>query len=1178
MKNIENLLNERVAVIDGAMGTELQKLKISPETWMAVGLGVDNSQDKPSQAALPVATEAISYEGCNEYLNVAAKDEIRGIHRAYFRAGADISKANTFGCLPWVLDEYGLSHRCCELIAEGIARVKEAAAELGRENDAYAACSFGPGTKLPSLGHIEFDEMKDGYELSVGAAIDAGADIILFETCQDPLQIKAALIGAEDAFTSRGARLPVMVSATIEMNGSMLIGTDAKTLAAILKPFNILSLGFNCGTGPEEVAKHVRAISEVWGGRISVHANAGLPQNRGGYTFYPMSPQEFAALQKAFCEVDGVAILGGCCGTTPQHILELVKEVKGIKPKAATGFAPNSLTSLFESVALVQEPSPLYIGERSNATGSKAFRELLLAEDFDGAMSVAYEQVRAGAHVLDVSVAFAGRDERKDMKEVVSRYASKLTLPLMPDSTQIGALEVALKLIGGRAIVNSVNLEDGVEKFDAVCALARRFGAALVCLVIDEHGMAKTKERKLEIAERIYERATTHFGFEPSDLVFDMLTFTVGSGDAEYFTAATETIEAIEEFHAAHPEAGFTLGVSNISFGLSKHSREALNSVFLHYAVKAGLSTAIVNVKNTMAYHAISDEEIRLCEDLLFNKRGGGHDPLGVFIDYFAAQDGGGGARVRDDLEGLSDEIKIRKLLIAGDKERLLALLPIAKETIAATKIVNEILIGAMKEVGELFGDGRMQLPFVLQSAETMKAAVDFLAPYLPKTEKTSQTTLILGTVKGDVHDVGKNLVDIILSNNGFKVVNIGIKADIDLFAQKLKEHNADAIGMSGLLVKSTQVMKENLEELRRRGINVPVLLGGAALNIEFVHEYCRPFYDGVVIYSRDAFEAITTLSQIEKGEEITISVPSSERAEARENAKDKEVGEIVKPQEQNPPTPPFWGRSVWSFGEEEKETAFTWINHRMLFKERWGYKSKGMEKADYERQLQEVVEPAYKRLKEQFLNSLFEPVAIYGYYPARGEGDELLIFGENEGWSKDADANREDIHAVRCRANNVLGFPRALKTPRRSIPDYFRHDRHDVIAMSVVSVGSKIAEYEKELFDSGRYTEYYLVHGLAVELAEAMAEMVHKKIRAELGILRGEGAALDEVKMSGYHGCRYSFGYPSCPDLEMNRTLFELLRPEEFGVTLSETCQMAPEASTSAIVVHHSDAQYFTV
>ncbi len=1159
MKDIKKLLQERVVVIDGAMGTEIQKKTLPADVWG-------------------------EYEGCNELLNIRAADEIRSIHRAYYKAGADISKANTFGCLPWVLDEYGLSDMCYELTVEGIKRVKEAAAELGLEDETFVACSLGPGTKLPSLGHIEFDEMKDGYELAVKAAIDAKADIILLETCQDPLQIKAALIGAQDAFAAKGVALPIMVSATIEMNGTMLIGTDAKTLATILAPFDIVSLGFNCGTGPQEVAKHVRALSEVWSGHISVHANAGLPQNRGGFTFYPMGPDEFASLQKEFCDVDGIALLGGCCGTTPQHILELAKAVKGFKPKAATGTHPNSLASLFESFTLVQEPAPLYIGERSNATGSKAFRELLLAEDFDGAMSVAYEQVRSGAHVIDVSVAFAGRDERKDMKEVVSRYASKLTLPLMPDSTQIGALEVALKLIGGRAIVNSVNMEDGVEKFDSVCSLAKRFGSALVCLVIDEQGMAKTKERKLEIAERIYERAVNHFGFRPSDLVFDMLTFTVGSGDSEYFTAAIETIEAIREFHAAHPEAGFTLGVSNISFGLSKHSREVLNSVFLHHAVAAGLSTAIVNVKNTLAYHSISDEEIKLCEELLFDKRENGYDPLGAFINYFAAQSGEG-VKTKDDLEGLDTPTKIKKLLIAGDKERLLAALPTAKDEIAPENIVNELLIGAMKEVGELFGDGRMQLPFVLQSAETMKAAVDWLAPYLPKSEKTSQTTLILGTVKGDVHDVGKNLVDIILTNNGFRVVNIGIKADIELFIEKLREFESEngsldgvALGMSGLLVKSTQVMKENLEELKQKGYSIPVILGGAALNIEFVHEYCRPVYDGAVIYSRDAFDAIGTLLEIEKGEAITLEEPSSARAEAKEAAKDRAEGELIKPKEEEPPTPPFWGRHVWEFSEADKLLAFEWINHRMLFKERWGYKSKGIEKNEYEKQLEELVKPAYERLKKEFLGGLFAPVAIYGYYPARAEGEELLIFGENEGWSKDENANREDVHTVRCRANKVLSFPRAHKTPRRSIPDYFREDRHDVLGMSVVSVGSKIAVYEKELFDAGKYHEYYLVHGLAVELAEAMAEMVHKRVRAELGILRNESADINEVKMTGYHGCRYSFGYPSCPDLEMNRTLFELLRPEEYGVTLSETCQIAPEASTSAIIAHHSDAQYFTI
>ncbi|DAB31404.1 MAG TPA: methionine synthase, partial [Sulfurospirillum sp. UBA11407] len=821
-------------IIDGAMGTQIQASKISDEQWQEL-------------------------EGCNELLNDSASEVISSIHKAYLKAGADIIKTNTFGALPWVLEDYGIGERTYELALKGAKLVKEACREFSSEQKPrFCAGALGPGTKLPSLGHITYDAMYEGYTQAALGLIDGGVDVFLIETAQDPLQIKAALHALQDVSKEKGFEIPIMVSVTIELSGTMLIGTDATTIYSILEPFDILSLGFNCGTGPEQVAKHVKSLSQICKFPISIHANAGLPQNRGGYTFYPMGPEEFTKLQKSFLEFDGVCMLGGCCGTTPQHILELAKSVEDIKPLPPKGSFPTSIASLFETRALKQDPAPFLIGERSNATGSKAFRELLLAEDYEGTLSVAQQQVRSGAHGIDVSVGFAGRDESKDMLEVITRYTSKILLPLMPDTTQINALEIALKNIGGKPIINSVNLEDGIEKFDKVCSLAKRFGASLVCLTIDEKGMAKTKEQKVEIAERIYELATKKHALNPNDLVFDLLTFTVGSGDSEYFTAAIETIEAIRKFSKRHPEVGFVLGVSNISFGLAKHAREYLNSVFLHHCVEAGLSMAIVNVKNTLPMHKISDEQRKVCEDLLFNRREEG-DPLFKFIEYFS--DVSTQEEQSDEAyNSLSTREKISKLLIDGDKERMLPLLENAKDEIAPDIIVNEVLINAMKVVGELFGSGKMQLPFVLQSAEVMKASVDFLNPYLPKKEKSSQTTLILGTVKGDVHDVGKNLVDIILSNNGFKVVNIGIKADLEEFLKALKEHQADAIGMSGLLVKSTAVMKENLETMKNLGLNVPVILGGAALTDRFVEEFCRPNYDGPVFYCKDAFEGIEAM------------------------------------------------------------------------------------------------------------------------------------------------------------------------------------------------------------------------------------------------------------------------------------------------------------------------------
>ncbi len=1147
---IRKLLSERILIIDGAMGTQLQaKAKEIP------------------------ASAWEGKEGCNELLNRTAPDVIRSIHEAYAKVGADIIKTNTFGAMPWVLEEYDLSSEAYDLTKRGCELVKEVCEAYSTpEKPRFVACSLGPGTKLPSLNHIDYDEMYAGYCESARGAKDGGADLFLLETCQDPLQIKAAIHACQDT----APEIPIMVSVTIEQNGTMLIGTDAATIATILEPFDIVSLGFNCGTGPDMVEKHVRTLSEVWDRPISVHANAGLPQNRSGYTYYPMGPKEFTELEGRFTQIPGVALLGGCCGTTPQHIKALVDAVEGKKPLPPQGKQPRSIASLFESRSLHQDPPPFLMGERSNATGSKAFRELLLAGDYEGTLSVAQQQVRSGAHGIDVSVGFAGRDETKDMKEVIKLYNEKIPIPLMPDSTQVPAIEVALKHIGGRPIINSANLEDGEEKFDKICALAKRYGAALVLLAIDEEGMAKTKEKKLAVAERMYERAVKLHGLNPGDLVFDLLTFTVGSGDEEYYTAAIETIEAIRELRRRHPEVGAVLGVSNISFGLDKHAREYLNSVFLHHCVEAGLTMAIVNVKNLIPYHKINEEDRKVCEDLLFNRRENG-DPLFKFIEHFSKAEKKE-ASSDDELAKLSLEEQIHKLLIDGDKERMMPLLEKAKDEIDPEKIINEILIGAMKEVGELFGSGQMQLPFVLQSAEVMKAAVDYLNQFLPKKEKSSQTTLILGTVKGDVHDVGKNLVDILLTNNGFKVVNIGIKVELEDFLKAYKEHKADAIGMSGLLVKSTQVMLENLQEMKRRGITAPVLLGGAALTKKFVDDFCRPAYDGPIFYCRDAFDGIVAMTRIEEGnfdtrlgsdtdEEIEVALKEEEEITI-------DPANIILPKPAPVPTPPFWGRKTL---EIDPDIAYEWINKRLLFKQRWGYKSKGMSKEEYEKQLAEKVIPAFERLRKE-LRGIFEPTLIYGYWPVRRVDNELYVFGTEFGWARDEDANREPIENIIGDAIEIFTFPRQKKPPHRCIADYFHDDRMDVCAFTCVSAGSRFSEYEGELFKAGKYHEYHLVHGLSVELAEALAEVVHKQIRIELGILRNEKPDLRDVKMTGYQGARYSPGYPACPDLELNRHIFNLLKPEEFGIELSETFQIHPEQSTCAIVVHHPDAKYFNV
>ncbi len=1139
---IIQILQKRALIIDGAMGTQLQTYGVPDSAWID-----ENGHNQ---------------EGCNELLNKTAPEILEKIHNAYAMAGADLLKTNTFGSQPWVLDEYGLGELSYELSRLGALHVKNICEKYStQEKPRFVLASIGPGTKLPSLGHITYDKMYDGYCTMAKGLVDGGTDIFLLETCQDPLQIKAALHALQDT----APHIPIMVSVTIELSGTMLIGTDAQTIATIMEPFNILSLGFNCGTGPQQVKKHLEILSQLSDKHLSIHANAGLPQNKGGYTFYPMGPEEFSNNQKEFLNFDGVSFLGGCCGTTPQHIKALSDAIQGITPKKPTGNHPTSLASLFNSVSLKQEPAPLLIGERSNATGSKAFRELLKAEDYEGTLTVGQQQVRAGAHVIDVSVGFAGRDETKDMDEVVSRYTQKINLPLMPDSTQLPALEAALKLIGGKPIINSVNLEDGEEKFDEICQLAKKYGASLVCLVIDEVAMAKTKEDKVRIAERIYQRAVKVHGLNPEDLVFDMLVFTIGSGDEEYHTAGIETIEAIREFTTIHPEVSTTLGLSNISFGLDKDARVYLNSVFLHHCVEAGLSSAIVNVKHLLPLAKMSKEDIKVCEDLLFNNRMDG-DPLFTFIEHFSNV-GAVEQQTDEEYEKLEPKEKVVQLLKDGEKERLIPLALELKDTIPAEVIVNEWLIDGMKEIGELFGSGVMQLPFVLQSAETMKATVDQLNPFLPKIEKATETTLVLGTVKGDVHDVGKNLVDIILSNNGFKVVNIGIKAGIQEFIESAKEHNASAIGMSGLLVKSTNEMKANLEELENQNIDIPVLLGGAALTKAFVDDFCRPIYRGPIFYARDAFDGVVAMQRIEKGGDIDTTLAADLVTTDESIQKEGKVefnSDLHSPEflaNNHNFNPPFWGIRDMS-GDFNKELAFEWINHRVLFRQRWGYKKGKQSPEEFKAHEENVVKPLYENLKEELLDkNIFDPIALYGYFPCKANDTVLEVY----------DNEKENIIAT-------FDFPRQGKTPHRSITDYFKEHQFDVVALSFVSSGLKITDFEKSFYDKGEFNKYYQVHGLGVELAEALAEIVHKQIRMDLNIVENEKPTLKDVRMKNYQGCRYSPGYTSCPDLAQNRTIFNLLKPEKYGIELSETYQIHPEQSTVAIVVPNKEAKYFNI
>ncbi|OSS41276.1 5-methyltetrahydrofolate--homocysteine methyltransferase [Desulfurella amilsii] len=1160
--NIKNIIGKSFLILDGAMGTLLQSYDLKESDW-------DGKV------------------GCNEILNITRADIIKNIHLDYLKAGADITKTNSFGALPWVLEEYNLQDKTYEIAKQAAINAQTAKNELQlTENKSkFIAGSLGPGTKLASLNQIDFDIIHDGYFLATSGLIDGGVDLILLETFQDPLQIKAALNGCFDAIKYKQKDIPIMVSATIELNGSMLIGTDVATLAAILEPFDILSLGLNCGSGPIQVETHLKKLSQHWHGYISIHSNAGLPENVCGKVCYPMDPESFAIAESKFCDIDGVSIIGGCCGTTPRHIKTLSEKIKNLKPKPPKGKAPQALASLYQYEPLFQEPPPFLVGERTNATGSKQFRDLLLKEDYDSILSIAQEQVLSGAKALDVSVNFAGRDEEKDMVELISRFNQKISIPLMVDSTQPNTVLKALKLIGGRPIINSANLEDGVEKFDKTCELAKRFGSALVLLAIDEKGMAKTKKRKVEVAYRMLDRALKN-GLKKTDLVFDLLTFTVASAEEEYRNAAKDTIDAIKELRSTHKEVGAILGISNVSFGLDPQARKYLNSVFLYHAVKNGLSMAIVNPKSLIPYPLINQQDKRICERLIFNDWQEG-DPLIKFIEHFSENKK---SEEKETLEDLPLEEKIKKLLISAQTNQLIETVDKVLQFMPADKIIADLLIEAMKTVGNLFGEGKMQLPFVLASAESMKKCVDYLNQFMDKKKKDKQLTLVLGTVKGDVHDVGKNLVDIILTNNGYKVINLGTRVEAQTFIKAAKEHNADCIGMSGLLVKSTIEMKNNIEEFEKNNLKIPVLLGGAALNSKFVEDYCKPIYSGSVFYCKDAFDGLKAMSIVESEKNLKIN-KKVRNIPTKAITKEIDPYDIVLPKAQNVPKAPFFGRRVFVSNSLPnynyiQNLAFNWINKTALFVRAWGYKKANLAKEEYDKLTKEEILPNFENLKQHLIEqNIFEPLIIYGYFACRSDsisrlknGDTkkaaLYIFDES---TNELTKNLE-FEQVKNSAKLVMDFERVGHKPYLCLADYFRNDINDIVAFSLVSAGSKFSKFEKTLFKNGEYKKYHLIHGLGIELTESLAEIIHKHIRIELGITNNESRSLEDVNflMKSYQGARYSPGYPSCPDLSLNDIIFSLLRAYEYGVKLTENHQIVPEQSTVAIILHHKEAIYF--
>ena len=1141
---IREFLHKKILIFDGAMGTNLQKKNLTAEDFGGA-----------------------EFEGCNEHLNLTRPDVVREIHASFLDVGSDIVETNSFGGTALVLKEYGLADQVYEINRKAAEIAKSAAREFSTPSKPrFVAGSMGPGTKLPSLGQIDFRTFNQMYYDQAKALMDGGVDLFLIETSQDILQAKAALLAILRLEKERGRDIPVIVQVTIEKDlRTMLVGTEIGAAVTTMEPFPLFAFGMNCATGPEDMREHVRYLGRYSPFPISIQPNAGMPDNINGQTVYPLTPEELARAHYDFITQNGVEIVGGCCGTGPEHLKAVVEAVSHLKPvKRNPQFRP-SVSSLYQTVLMDQNPPPLIVGERANSNGSKKFRELLLADDFDAMVQIGRQQEKDGAHMLDVCVAYAGRDEVRDIEEVIQRFNQQIAIPLMIDSTEINVIERALQLIGGRVIINSVNLEDGEgSRFGGILNLAKTYGAAVIALTIDESGMALTTEKKAAIAHRIFDLATRKFGLRPEDLIFDALTFTLAN--PEYADAAVQTMNAIRRIKQEIPEARTILGVSNISFGLKPYARKIINSVFLYYAIEAGLDMAIVNYAQILPLNRIDPEEKELARKIVFNEKTGDFDPLSEFLSLVSEKTGGARRKVAANLP--LEEI-LKNKIIDGDREDLERYLKDALKKYRPVEIINRILLEGMKVVGDLFGSGQMQLPFVLQSAEVMKKSVAFLEPYMDRTEGSEKGKIVLATVKGDVHDIGKNLVDIILTNNGYKVYNLGIKVPIDEILKVAQANQVDAIGMSGLLVKSTVVMKENLEEMMHRGLNdLPVIVGGAALTRRYVEETLAKTYGGSVYYAQDAFDGLTVMNQlknVDRSRQIKAAGNGVPLPKRRKSTLKKDIPRLSTIAENVPiPQPPFWGRRIVK--EISLNEIFEYINKAALFRGQWGFKrNKRLKGEEYERFVQETVEPIFERLKREVVeNNWLHPRVVYGYFKCQSDGNDVILYDEN------------GITEI-----ERFTFPREKKAYHRCLADYFasvQSGRMDVIAIQVVTMGEEISKIIHKLYDENEYAEYLYLHGFSVESTEALAEYWHKQVREELGIAGGDASDPQGIVKMHYQGARYSLGYPACPNLEDQVKIFRLLNPEQIGVKLTEQFMLEPEQSTSAIIVHHPEARYFNV
>ncbi|HYJ46344.1 MAG TPA: methionine synthase, partial [Pyrinomonadaceae bacterium] len=1142
-------------------------------------------------------------EGCNEYLVISKPEAIEKVHSDFFEVGCDVVETNSFGSTSVVLAEYNIAPLAYELNLKAAQLAKRVAADFStKDKPRWVSGSMGPGTKLPTLGHISFRDLKAAYMEQVRGLVDGGVDMLQVETCQDLLQTKAALSAIFEYFEQIKRRVPVIAQVTIEIFGTMLNGTEISAALTALEPFPIDVIGMNCGTGPQNMTEHIRYLCENAPLPVSVLPNAGLPEVKDNDTHYNETPESFTAQIVHFAKDFGVNIVGGCCGTRPAHLKAVVEAMQNLAPKARDAKLIPSVSSIYTQQPYVQDASFLIVGERVNASGSKKMRDLLNTEDWDGLVSLAREQEREGAHVLDVNVDYVGRDGVKDMHELASRLVTNVKIPLMFDSTEWQKMEAGLEHAGGKCILNSTNYEDGEPRFAKVLELCKAYGAGVVIGTIDEKGMARTREGKFEIARRAYLQATEKYGIPAHDIFFDPLALPISTGIEEDRRNALETIEAIRRIKAELKEAHTILGVSNISFGLNPASRVVLNSVFLHDAVEAGLDAAIVNASKILPLNRFDEREIEVARDLIYDRRQFDgdictYDPLTEFTKLF---EGVSAKTTKKDLSVLPVEERLKSHIIDGEKIGLEDNLKLALENYAALDIINNILLDGMRTVGDLFGSGQMQLPFVLQSAEVMKAAVRFLEPFMEKKGgATAKGTMVLATVKGDVHDIGKNLVDIILTNNGYKVVNLGIKQQIEDILRASKEHAADAIGMSGLLVKSTLIMRDNLELMNERGITVPVVLGGAALTRRYVEDDLRSLYNGALFYAKDAFAGLHTMDELTGGatrgtdeqpkaaaaaaaaadngghgtEETEDLVGEDAKLGIRKEAKPRAVTQVsgdtthTLRSDVNPtapiPHPPFYGSRVVE--DIPLDDVFGFVNETALFKGQWQFKQGKKSADEYKRLVAEHIRPTYEILKERIKRErLLTPRVVYGYFPCQSSGNDLIVYHDDE--------QRERLRFT---------FPRQPGGKRLCLADYFaskESGRMDVVPFHLVTMGKRASQYSQELFKADNYTDYLFFHGLSVEAAEALAELWHKRIREELGIAARDSANLNKLFHQGYQGSRFSFGYPACPNLEDQVKLFELLEPARIDVELTEEFQLDPEQSTSAIIVHHEEAKYFSI